>query len=198
MSNLIAKYTSRSSGLFPNFNDGYVYTSEEIEKDGIYTVEIFSDDDFTSCSFRAKSDLLTIEYLKFTNKVTTMLDMFYMCSSLTHIYGANDWNTSNVQTIRGIFGHCNSLKELNAKSWNIRLADSACWLFENCYALEYLDISNWNTSKVTGMGHMFRNCHSLTTVDVSNWNTEEVTQMDSMFFGCSKIEALDVNYNRYK
>ena len=190
MSNLIAKYTSRSSGLFPNFNDGYVYTSEEIEKDGIYTVEIFSDDDFTSCSFRAKSDLLTIEYLKFTNKVTTMLDMFYMCSSLTHIYGANDWNTSNVQTIRGIFGHCNSLKELNAKSWNIRLADSACWLFENCYALEYLDISNWNTQNIKETNNMFQNCNKLKSLDLSNWDTGKITNMFEMFINCHSLESV--------
>ena len=49
--NLIAKYTTNTSGVLPTFNSGYQYTVNETESNGVYTVELFSDDDFTSCSF---------------------------------------------------------------------------------------------------------------------------------------------------
>ena len=63
---LIAKYTCNTSGIVPTFNDGYVYEVNETESNGIYTVEITSENDFTSCSFNGKSQLLTVEYLKVT------------------------------------------------------------------------------------------------------------------------------------
>ena len=47
----IARYTANGSGVVPTFNEGYQYTINEIESDGIYTVELHSDTDFTSCSF---------------------------------------------------------------------------------------------------------------------------------------------------
>ena len=45
---LIAKYTTNASGVVPTFNSGYQYTANETESNGIYTVEISSDTDFTS------------------------------------------------------------------------------------------------------------------------------------------------------
>lgn len=45
---LIAKYTTNASGVVPTFNSGYQYTVNETESNGIYTVEISSDTDFTS------------------------------------------------------------------------------------------------------------------------------------------------------
>ena len=57
---IIARYTANASGIVPTFNSGYEYTIEETVSDGIYTVEIKSEDDFTSCSFNGKSNLLTI------------------------------------------------------------------------------------------------------------------------------------------
>ena len=55
--NLIAKYTTNTSGVLPVFNDGYQYTVNETEANGIYTVEISSDSDFTSCTFSGKTQL---------------------------------------------------------------------------------------------------------------------------------------------
>lgn len=45
---LIAKYTTNASGVVPTFNSSYQYTVNETESNGIYTVEISSDTDFTS------------------------------------------------------------------------------------------------------------------------------------------------------
>ena len=124
---LIAKYTCNASSAVPNFNSGYVYEVSETESNGIYTVEITSEDDFSSCSFRGKSELLTVEYLKVTNKVTDMGAMFYQCTNLTSVDVSN-WDTKNVAIMS--------------------------YMFQNCNNLPSLDLSNFNTSKVTNMQSM--------------------------------------------
>ena len=83
---LVAKYTSLYSDLLPTFNTGYQYSVNETVSNGIYTVEIHSDNDFSSIVFKSKKDLLTVDYLKITNKVTTFsvsnYGMFEGCSGL--------------------------------------------------------------------------------------------------------------------
>ena len=48
---LIARYTANVEGVVPVFNEGYQYTVNETSSNGIYTVELYSDTDFTSCMF---------------------------------------------------------------------------------------------------------------------------------------------------
>ena len=125
---LIAKYTCNTSGVIPTFNSGYVYEVNETESNGIYTVEITSDTDFSSCSFSSKSQLSTVEYLKVTNNVISMSAMFSDCNNLTSLDVSN-WNTSKV-THMG-------------------------WMFNTCIGLTSLDLSNFDTSKVNNMINMF-------------------------------------------
>ena len=138
---LIAKYTANTSGVLPTFNNGYKYTINEIESNGVYTVEISSDSDFTSCSFNGKIELLTVEYLKVTSNVTDMSSMFQKCSSLTRL-DVSDWDTSKVTNISAMFNNCSSLTQL--------------------------DVSNWDTRSVSYMNGVFHTCPKLTRLDVSN------------------------------
>lgn len=158
--NLIAKYTANTSGVLPTFNSGYQYTINEIESNDVYTVELFSDDDFTSCSFNNKSELLTVEYLKVTSKVTNMNSMFRNCSQLTQLDVSN-WDTKNVTNMYNMWA--------------------------NCYKLTQLDLSNWNTSKVARMDYMFYGCSKLTQLDLNNFNTSKVTNMSEMFQYCNSL-----------
>ena len=104
---LIAKYTASVSGVLPTFNNGYQYTINEANSNGKYIVELYSDTDFTSCSFNGKTNLLTVEYLKVTSNVTTLRYMFNNCSKLTSV-NLSDWNTSNVSFLYGMFNRCSS------------------------------------------------------------------------------------------
>ena len=151
---LIAKYTANVSGVVPTFNSGYQYTVNETESNGIYTVEITSNTDFTSCSFENKSKLLTVEYLKVTDKVTDMSYMFSSCYRLTQLDTSN-WDTSQVTNMDSIFASCSDLTQL--------------------------DVSNWDTSNVTNMRYTFYYCESLTQLDVSKWNTNKITDMRNLF-----------------
>ena len=193
---LIARYTANASGVVPIFNSGYTYEVSETENNGIYTVEITSDTDFTSCSFKSKTGLLTVEYLKITNAVTSMYEMFYGCTSLTLINGMANWDTSNVTNMSNMFRNCNNLTSLDVSNFNTSNVTTMRYMFGSCESVTSIDVSNFNTSSVTDMGCMFSYCTSLTELDVSNFNTSSVTDMISMFHTCSKLTQLDVsNFN---
>ena len=67
----------------------------------------------TSISFGNKSNIKSIKKLKGldTSKVTNMVGMFYMCSSLTSLDLSN-FNTSNVTDMGSMFNGCSSLKDV--------------------------------------------------------------------------------------
>ena len=193
---LVAKYTTNTAGVVPTFNDGYTYELTETENNGVYTVEITSDSDFTSCSFNGKTNLLTVEYLKITNVVTSMYQMFYNCNKLTSINGMSDWDTSNVTTMRSMFYNCQSLISLDVSNFNTSNVTDMYYMFHYCRYVTSLDVSNFKTSKVTNMGYMFQYCNNLTTLDVSNWDTSNVTDMRYMFKNCISLTTLDLsNFN---
>ena len=180
---LIARYTANASGVVPTFNEGYQYIVNETESNGIYTVELSSDDDFTSCSFYGQANLLTVEYLRVTNNVTTMDSMFYNCNNLTQLDVSN-WDTSKVTTMYSMFGVCNKLTSLDVSNFDTSNITNMNSMFYGCSKLTSLDVSNWDTSKVTTMNYMFYGCKSLTSLDVSNFNNINVTDMQNMFQCC--------------
>ena len=159
--NLIAKYTTNTRGVLPTFNDGYQYVVNETRSNGVYTVEISSDSDFTSCNFSRKTQLLTVDYLKITDKVTTMANLFNGCTSLTKV------NTSNFDTSK---------------------VTNMVYAFQNCKSLISLDVSNFNTSYVIDMSCMFDLCSSLVSLDLSNWDVSKVENMHAMFGTCSSLK----------
>ena len=190
---LIARYTANASGVVPTFNSGYQYTVNETSNNGIYTVEINANTDFTSCSFSGKSQLLTVEYLKVTSLVINMNSMFLNCSSLTQLDVSN-WDTSQVKDMQYMFYNCSSLTQLDVSNWDTSQVTTMFIMFSNCSKLTTIgDVSEWDTSKVTNMSNTFNNCSSLTQLDVSNWDTSQVTDMYNMFYNCSSLTQLDVS-----
>ena len=183
---LIAKYTCNASGVVPSFNDGYVYEVNETENEGIYTVEITSEDDFSSCSFNGKSQLLTVEYLRVTSKVTNMSYMFSSCTLLTSLDVSN-FDTSKVSNMYGMFNNCKNLTSLDVSNFDTSNVTSMNRMFSYCTNLTSLDVSNFDTSKVTNMTYMFYYCHSLTSLDVSNFDTSKVTNMESILQYCNNL-----------
>ena len=185
--NLIAKYTTNASGVLPVFNDGYQYTVNETESNGVYTVELFSDDDFTRCNFKGKTDLLTVDYLKVTDKVTAMDSMFHSCSKLTQLDVSN-WDTSNVTNMSSMFYGCSALTQLDLSTWNTSNVTSIGYMFHTCTKLTQLDLSSFNTSNVTSMQNMFYTCSKLTQLDVSNFDTSKVTNMSDFIANASVLQ----------
>ena len=190
--NLIAVYTANVSGVLPTFNSGYQYTVNETESNGIYTVELFSDDDFTSCSFNGKAELLTVDYLKFTNKATSMYQMFKNCSKLTNINLSN-FDTSNVSSMYTAFQNCLILTTLDVSNFDTSKVTNMSYMFSGCKSLTQLDVSNFDGSNVTNTSAMFYNCTGLTQLNASISNISKLTNISYMFGGCTALPQLDVS-----
>jgi len=130
-----------------------------------------------------------------TSAVTTMFQMFYVCSKLTSL-DVSKWVTGNVTNMGSMFGGCRDLTSLgadNVKNWNTGNVRNMYCMFINCSSLTSLDVSEWNVRKVKNMNYMFADCSNLNSLDVSRWETDSVTNMGYMFYGCSKLTYLGVS-----
>lgn len=103
--------------------------------------------------------------------------------TITSIDGTENWDTSNVTTMNGMFSCCSSLETIDVSKWNVSNVTDMCAMFFNCESLKTLDVSNWDTSNVTIMQTMFRKCFSLEKLDVSSWNVSKVMDFNNMFAG---------------
>ena len=140
------------------------------------------------------SNLKTITLENFnTSNVTDMGGMFSNCTSLTSLDVSN-LDTSNVTYMSGMFYGCSSLTNLDvSENFASNVTDMSS-MFNGCSSLTNLDVSNFNTSKVTDMNGMFAGCSSLTSLDLSNFDTSNVTDMNSMFGLCTNLTYVNTSY----
>ena len=188
---IVAKYTANASGVLPTFNDGYIYEVKEIAKDGIYEVDITSEDAPTAISFNGKIELLTVGYLNI-EKVTSMQIMFYNCSRLTSL-DLSGWDTGKVTNMNAVFSGCSALTSLDLSGWDTGKVTNMKHAFYNCNGLTSLDLSGWDTSKVTDMELMFYDCSGLTSLDLSGFDTSKIISMYGTFYNCSGLTTLDLS-----
>lgn len=127
-----------------------------------------------------------------TSSVTSMEYMFNECTALTTILGINGWNTSSVENMLAMFNQCGVLTNLNIGSWDTSKVNTMRQMFTNCSLINNLDLSGWDTSSVTDMSVMFEYCEALTNLNLSGWDTSKVTDTSFMFAYMSAIEVLDI------
>lgn len=206
---LVAQYKFNKSifeDLVPEFNsefieyeiiDEYLDMEDDIVTRSIYSLQKNVYPTMVMFGSIEKRDreksLLTIEYLKVTDKFVTMENMFSNCCNLSWIYGIDSWDTSNVVNMKRMFYYCKSLAVLDLNNFKTSNVTSMKDMFNRCISLNTLKISNWDTSKVTDMSAMFSGCKLLEEVDVSNFDTSKVDNMEVMFFSCSSLKELNIN-----
>ena len=198
---MIAKYTFNNSvaDCLPTITGATTSQwSYSDEVDGTTTTRTIGTDmenlKITKYSFSGSSSLLTVEYLKIDEKITSMSDMFNGCNSLTTINTLN-WDTQNVTTTVNMFKNCSSLISLDLSSFNTEKVTNLAYMFQNCSSLISLDLSSFNTEKVTSMGATFYSCKSLAVLDLSNWNTISTTSTSNMFNGSTKLTDIGLLYS---
>ena len=188
---------SRNGMSVGPFNNGSAW--EDYVKD--ITTVVF-DDSFAKCTsitstaywFYHFENLTTIEGLKNLNteNVTSMLLMFYQCSSLESL-DLSSFKTGNVTNMEQMFSHCSKLKSLNVSSFDTRNVRSMFLMFNGLSSLTSLDVSNFTNDNVTNMRMMFGDCSNLTSLNLSNFTTGKVEDMEKMFSSCTKLTSLDLS-----
>ena len=124
------------------------------------------------------------------DKITTMKNMFYHCSSITSLDLFTYFNTSKVTNMHGMFNSCFNLTTLDLSGFNTSKVTNMGWMFYNCRGLTSLDLSSFNTSNVISMEHMFCDCTDLATLDISNFDTSNVSDMYGMFNNCYNLTTI--------
>ena len=140
----------------------------------------------------ALEEIVDLKYLD-TSKLTSMSEMFFMCSKLKSL-DVSHFDTSNVLYFISTFYNCNQLTELDVSHFDTSKATSMHQMFRSCRKLTSLDVSHFDTSKVTDMYEMFGECNGLTSLDLNSFNTSKVTNFGGMFYRCNGLTDLDVSH----
>ena len=119
--------------------------------------------------FRGKTNLTEVRTMVDSSHINLNY-MFENCSNLVSV-NTEDWDTSNVTTMRNMFYGCTSLVELDLSNWKtmqVADEDNMWWMFYGCSSLEYLDLSNWNLTYSANLHYAFHGCDKLHTIKLDN------------------------------
>jgi hypothetical protein len=142
-----------------------------------------------------------------TSNITNMDNLFAIDDSYiqrfkfkndSYLYKITNWNTSNVNSMKGTFKGSNFNQDLD---WDTSKVSSMESMFENCIFFDgILTNKFFNTNRLYKMGSMFRGCSDftgrteVTGTNVNNYvnygfdfNTLGVVDMSHMFDGCVKF-----------
>lgn len=129
-----------------------------------------------------------------TSEVTTMRSMFDKCRNLESI-DLSHFVTRNLKSMRSMFYDCIKLITLDLSSFNTDLVETMQFTFTNCSTLTRVNIRNFNPKNVENMSGMFSECKHLITILVgSDWtqeNISSVTSSQNMFVNCNEIIGND-------
>ncbi len=180
--NLDAKLATNDQGkleVWTKSSTDIAFVSDKVIMAPTNCSYLFSD----STAANRLTNLTSITFNNFnTSLVVYMNGMFLSCQALTGLDLSN-FNTSSVTNINSMFAYCSKLTSLDLSNFNTSSVTSIGYMFIYCNALTSLDVSSFNTSSVTSMAYMFYNCSKLTSLDLSNFNTSKVTTWTDMFSG---------------
>ena len=88
-----------------------------------------------------------------TDKCTTIRQICYLCESLEHIYGTENWNVSNVETMYGAFFNCKKMKELNLTGWTTSGGVNKEGMLSGTDCLEKITVSKGFDFNTTGISN---------------------------------------------
>jgi len=149
------------------------------------------DEKFNNFIINNNIEILEI-ILKETKTITILDNMFYIGIGEIMLIDFENWDTSNVTSMKGMFSYCRLCDNIKGISTlNTSNVNDMSYMFENCYNIP--DISNWITSNVKDMSYMFSGCKNIP--DISKWNTSNVKSMNHMFEDCRDIHSFSLFWN---
>ena len=109
------------------------------------------------------------------------LSYLFINSNRNDFSGIEEWNTSNVTNMAGLFSDCMNFNE-DIRLWDVSNVTDMSYMFMDCRQFN-CDLNSWDVSKVTSMSHTFSNCSKFNG-DITSWNVSNVRSMSHMFFRC--------------
>ena len=203
------EYTFQNSGthiiyvlLDLSTSNSLSYMLQNIKKlDSIVFTSSFNTENITSLiwMFYGCSSLTSADISNFNSKsVTSMARMFYDCQSLISV-DFSKFETPNLKSLEGLFIRGYSLTSVNfGKNFDTSKVTDMGSLFFNCCEIESIDISKFDTSSLIIAKMMFYGCKKIKKINISNFNTLNVKDMDSIFNECSSLTSMDLSNFNFK
>lgn len=127
--------------------------------------------------------------------------MFGDCKALDAIIGIEDWNTSQVKTMKGMFQNCSALPSIDVSHFNTSNVTDMSLMFQNCSELTSINgLYKFDTSSCNNFQYMFSACTKLKVIDISSFTTGKGTREVSIqgaFYNCSALETIYANPNEW-
>ncbi|BFP42069.1 hypothetical protein FGF1_29140 [Flavobacteriaceae bacterium GF1] len=123
--------------------------------------------------------------------VTTMSEMFMLCTALKGTTSFPTWNTTAVTDMSYMFNQASSF-DGDIGSWNTGSVTSMAAMFTSATTFDW-DIGSWNTGNVTNMASMFYRASAFNG-NIGSWDTGSVTTMVSI---CYQASAFDQNLGNW-
>ena len=146
--------------------------------------------------FYGLSNITTIIFNNFDfSQVTSVKGIFYGCSNLISLYFSKS-NISSITDISYMFHGCSNLRKLDLRNFIPSSIIDMKAMFYNCKNLISLDLYHFDTSSVFDMSYIFQNCHNLISLYINNINVSSLIYMGYMFYNCYNLITLNLsNFN---
>ena len=131
-----------------------------------------------------------------SNSVTNASYLFDYSGNVREI-DVSGWDCPNITTIEEMFGVCSKLERIiGLDTWDVSRVTNMAMLFFQDSNLENVDLSRW-TANISGsyeaIDQAFYNCSKMTRIEMPGITTSGVTIMSNVFAGCSNLEYLDIS-----
>ena len=130
-----------------------------------------------------------VKNLKYAN------EMFYNCHSLNCDF--SKWNIQNLEEAEDMFYRCESFEGKGLENWNTSNINTMSGMFDKCLKLN-CDLSKWDVSNVTNMEYMFDRCANFEGKGLKKWNIIKCHSFERMFRLCSKFNENLENWGKIK
>lgn len=112
------------------------------------------------------------------SNVKSLKNIFRDCYTMVGTPDFNDWDVSNITTMRFVFGACRVFNQ-DVSSWNVSNVTDMWATFAGCWEFNQ-DISSWNVGNVQQAGYMFANARKFNQ-DIGNWDVSNLAGAFQMF-----------------
>lgn len=183
--------------VYTVFEDGvltYYYDSKKSSRSGVKEVYDPASTNNRFTDYCDQVEVAVIDPSMYSANLTSYASMFYGGSgprgaryplkNMTHIYGLENLNWYEVNSIANMFTGCKSLTALDLSAFNTFSVTNMKGVFSGCSGLTELNIAMWDFSGVTDIMYMFENCSALETI-YCNQNLGAQTSASEVFYGCS-------------
>jgi surface protein len=180
-------YTVNISGLISGWkfnNGGDRNKLLEIKKWGDLHLGT-GDSFFYGCS---NLKITTDDVLDLTG-TTSMADTFRNCNVLNQVGRLNEWNTSQITSIEGMFLYATSFNQ-DIGDWDVSRVSNMHSMFYYAGSFNQ-NIGNWDVSSVTDMSSMFHSANSFNG-SIGEWNVSSVLRMRDIFYNADSFNQ-DIN-----